>query len=89
MAAAECTPGVAPRLVLAELHFPTGTLLFTEAGLTKRASLHVVRGAAALRSSRPCRLEMLPVSLDEFADPLAGESHAQARAHRSTVSTDF
>jgi len=35
------------RLGLAALDFPTGTLLLTEAGSKKRASLHVVAGAGA------------------------------------------
>src|SRR5688572_22320102 len=36
------------RIGLAAFDFASGTLLFTEAGTKKRASLHVVRGEAAL-----------------------------------------
>src|SRR5437764_480998 len=40
---------VPPKLALAELEFPTGTIVFTEAGSKRRASLHVVRSEEALR----------------------------------------
>src|SRR4030067_702123 len=33
---------------LAALDFPTGTVLFTEEGTTKRASIHILRGTSAL-----------------------------------------
>src|SRR5580692_2506693 len=38
---------------LAAFDFPNGTLLWTEAGSQKRASLHVVRGAAGLSALDP------------------------------------
>src|SRR5258706_9351332 len=38
------------RVGLAAFDFPDGTLVLTEAGSKKRASLHVVRGEAALRA---------------------------------------
>ena len=38
---------------LAAFDFPTGTVLFTEEGTKKRASLHVVGSAAALRTHDP------------------------------------
>jgi formamidopyrimidine-DNA glycosylase len=41
-------PGVGSKMILARIEFDAGTLLFTEAGSTKRASLHVVRGAPVL-----------------------------------------
>ena len=44
------------RITLALFDFPNGTLALTEAGTKRRASLHVVRGAAALariRHGRP------------------------------------
>src|SRR2546428_5923037 len=40
--------GLPGRIGLAALDFPSGTLLFTEAGTRRRASIHLVRGEAAL-----------------------------------------
>jgi formamidopyrimidine-DNA glycosylase len=40
------------RIALAALDFPNGTLFFTEAGTTRRASLHLVRGGGSRRSRR-------------------------------------
>src|SRR5215212_94977 len=40
---------VPPRIALARFGFPTGALVLTEAGTKRRASLHLVRGADALR----------------------------------------
>jgi formamidopyrimidine-DNA glycosylase len=44
------SPGGKPpgRITLAILEFPDGSLAFTEAGTKRRASLHLVRGEAAL-----------------------------------------
>ena len=46
---------LAGRYALAAFDFPNGTLTLTEAGAKKRASLHVVRGEAALRRARSGR----------------------------------
>jgi len=46
------------RLGLAAFDFPNGTLLLTEAGTKRRASLHVVAGEAALRALDPGGLEV-------------------------------
>ena len=43
------------KLDLAAFDFPTGTLLLTEAGTKRRASLHLLRGEAALARARPGR----------------------------------
>jgi formamidopyrimidine-DNA glycosylase len=47
------TGGKAPpkKMVLAELGFPTGWLVLTEAGTTRRAAIHVVRPTASPRST--------------------------------------
>ena len=45
----------AGKIDLAAFDFSTGTLLLTEAGTKKRASLHLVRGADALAQLRPRR----------------------------------
>jgi formamidopyrimidine-DNA glycosylase len=74
-------PGAAvPRRVgLVAFDFPTGTLLLTEAGTQKRASLHVVRGASELAEHDPGGLEVLESGLSEFREALARESHTLKR----------
>src|SRR5438132_3630505 len=53
---------------LAAFDFPKGTLLLTEAGSKRRAAIHLVRGAAALKEHDPGGLEPLAMSLDEFRE---------------------
>jgi formamidopyrimidine-DNA glycosylase len=71
---------IPPKLALAELEFPTGTLVLTEAGTTRRASLHMVRGAAALAQFDRGGLEPLEGTLAEFAERLARENHTLKRS---------
>jgi formamidopyrimidine-DNA glycosylase len=68
------------RNVLASFVFPNGTLTLTEAGTQKRASLHLVRGAAALREFERGGIEPLESTLDAFAARLRGENHTVKRA---------
>jgi formamidopyrimidine-DNA glycosylase len=65
---------------LAELQFPNGTLMLTEAGTKRRASLYVVRGRAGLEPHSRGGLEVLDASRDEFADRLRSESHTVKRS---------
>ncbi len=65
---------------LAALDFPAGTLLITEAGSTKRAALHLLRGEAALAEHDPGGLEVLETDLAAFRTVLTGESHTLKRA---------
>jgi formamidopyrimidine-DNA glycosylase len=65
---------------LAAFDFPTGTLVLTEAGSKRRASMHVVRGAAALRALDPGGLEVLEASEETFAGVLRRENHTLKRA---------
>jgi formamidopyrimidine-DNA glycosylase len=65
---------------LAAFHFATGTLTLTEAGTKKRASLHVVRGAAALAQHDPGGLDVLASDLEAFAAVLQRENHTLKRA---------
>jgi formamidopyrimidine-DNA glycosylase len=65
---------------LAAFDFSNGTLVWTEAGSKKRASLHVVRGETGLRSLDPGGLEVLEADLDRFAAVLASENHTLKRA---------
>jgi len=68
------------RLGHAAFDFPEGTLLLTEAGTRKRASLHVVQGEAALRQHDPGGLEVLEAGLPAFRERLLCESHTLKRA---------
>ena len=73
-------PGIGPKLILASLDFPTGTLFFTEASSKKRASMQLVRGGAALRALDPGGIEPLDATLEEFHDALTRENHTVKRA---------
>jgi formamidopyrimidine-DNA glycosylase len=68
------------RLGLAAFDFPTGTLLLTEAGTQKRASLYVVRGEEALLAHDPGGLDPLLCTEAEFAAQLVAENHTLKRA---------
>ncbi|HYK82101.1 MAG TPA: DNA-formamidopyrimidine glycosylase family protein [Gemmatimonadales bacterium] len=71
---------LARRRGLAAFDFPHGTLLLTEAGTTHRASLYVVRGAAALAGHDPGGLDVLRATPAQFRAALARESHTLKRA---------
>ena len=68
------------RLALAEFQFAVGTLVLTEAGTTRRASLHVVRGREALRQFDRGGLEVLDATRAQFAERLARENHTLKRS---------
>ena len=65
---------------LAAFDFPNGSLLLTEAGAKRRASLHVVLGEAGLSALDPGGLEVLETSLDEFMKVLTASNHTLKRA---------
>ncbi len=65
---------------LAAFDFETGTLLLTEAGSKRQASLHVVRGPAALAEHDRGGLEVLDADLPAFAERLLAENHTLKRA---------
>jgi formamidopyrimidine-DNA glycosylase len=75
-------PGAKPpgRIGLAAFDFTDGTLMFTEASKKKRASLHVVRGSAALAEHDPGGLEVLDTDLESFRAALMRENHTLKRA---------
>jgi formamidopyrimidine-DNA glycosylase len=68
------------RMVLAALALPNGTLFLTEAGSTRRATLHVVQGRAALAEFQRGGLEPLQATLPQFATRLRSESHTLKRS---------
>jgi len=65
---------------LAAFDFPNGSLLITEAGAKKRASLHFVKGREALDGLDPGGLEVLDASIEKFRDVLVAENHTLKRA---------
>ncbi len=68
------------RAGLAAFDFPNGTVLLTEAGTKHRASLHILRGAAALAAHDPGGLDVLAATLEQFRSALTRESHTLKRA---------
>lgn len=62
------------------LDFDHGTLILTEAGTKRQASLHVVRGAGALEQHDPGGVEVLESGLPAFAEALQRENHTLKRA---------
>jgi formamidopyrimidine-DNA glycosylase len=75
-------PGAKPagKIGLAAFDFPDGTLVLTEAGTQRRASLHVVRGEAELARHRPGGLEVLDADAAAFRDALRRHNHTLKRA---------
>ena len=65
---------------LLALDFEHGTLVLTEAGSTRRASLHVVSGDDALRALDPGGLEVLDAGCEAFSATLRQENHTLKRA---------
>jgi formamidopyrimidine-DNA glycosylase len=65
---------------LAAFDFESGTLVLTEAGAKKRASLYLVAGEAALRRYDRGGLEVLAADRDAFARALTRERHTLKRA---------
>jgi len=60
--------------------FPNGTLLLTEMGTRKKASLHVVRGRTELNALDPGGLEVLEADLPGFREALLRENRTLKRA---------
>ncbi|HEX2522841.1 MAG TPA: DNA-formamidopyrimidine glycosylase family protein, partial [Terriglobia bacterium] len=76
----EARSQVASKQALAILTFPTGTLLLTEAGSKRRASLHLVKGEVALAQIDPRGLEVLDADFSSFRTTLIRENHTLKRA---------
>ena len=71
--------GIGGRLLLASLVMSNGTLLFTEAGSRKRASMQLVRGAEAVRALDRGGIEPLEATLETFREALTRENHTLKR----------
>jgi formamidopyrimidine-DNA glycosylase len=65
---------------LLALDFEHGTLILTEAGSKRRASLHVVQGVDALAQHDPGGLEVMTADLVTFAEALRRDNHTLKRA---------
>lgn len=64
----------------AAFDFPEGTLMLTEAGTKRRASLHVIAGRAELAKLDPGGIEVAGASAAEFKVALLQERHTLKRA---------
>ena len=75
-------PGVklSGRNSLAAFDFADGSLVLTEAGTKRRASLHVVVGEAGLRAIDPGGLEVSSSTFDDFRAALTAENRTLKRA---------
>jgi formamidopyrimidine-DNA glycosylase len=75
--AASPIPG---RVGLFALDFEDGTLILTEAGSKRQASLYLVEGVEALAQHDPGGLEVLEIDMPTFARALRRDNHTLKRA---------
>ena len=68
------------KIALAAFVFPNGTLFLTEAGSTRRASIHLVAGEDGLAAFDRGGLEVFDSSSEQFAQRLTSENHTLKRA---------
>jgi formamidopyrimidine-DNA glycosylase len=71
---------LAGRNNLAAFDFPTGSLVLTEAGTKRRASLYVFSGEEGLRDINPGGIEVFSSDLDSFRSALTAENRTLKRA---------
>ena len=71
---------LAGRNQLAAFDFPRGSLVLTEAGAKRRASLHVLKGEEGLREIDPGGIDVFAGDLAEFQDALIIENRTLKRA---------
>ena len=76
------SPGakLAGRNSLAAFDFADGSLVLTEAGTKRRASLHVLHGEAGLHSIDPGGIEIFTCDLESFRNALTAENRTLKRA---------
>jgi formamidopyrimidine-DNA glycosylase len=74
---------------LAAFDFAEGSVVLTEAGTKRRASLHVVKGEAALQAMNPGGIEILSSTLEEFRAALTRKLSPEEwqRLHAATQAT--
>jgi formamidopyrimidine-DNA glycosylase len=71
---------LAGRQNLAAFDFPHGSLVLTEAGSKRRASLHLVSGKEALSSFDAGGIDVFAADLDSFRAVLTAENHTLKRS---------
>ena len=71
---------LAGRNALASFDFPNGSLVLTEAGSKRRASLYVLRGEEGLHSVDPGGVEIFSTDLEGFKAALSQENRTLKRA---------
>ena len=67
------------RIGLAAFDFPDGTVVLTEAGSKRQASIHIVSEEAALAAFDPGGLEVFEADLPAFAERITRENHTLKR----------
>lgn len=71
---------LAKKAGLAAFDFDNGSIIWTEAGTKRRASLHVVQGAEALGAMRRAGVDVTKASFEQFCDALQSRPHTLKRA---------
>jgi len=71
---------IAGRNTLAAFDFLNGSLVLTEAGSKRRASLHVVKGQEGLRAMDPGGIDIFESDLESFRTALTAENRTLKRA---------
>jgi formamidopyrimidine-DNA glycosylase len=71
---------VTGKIGLAAFDFTSGTLLLTEAGSKRRASMHIFQGLDQVRQHAPEALDVMSCSVDEFKTVLTSENHTLKRS---------
>ena len=71
---------LAGRNNLAAFDFPNGSLVLTEAGSKRRASLHILSGEAALHNLDPGGIDVFSCDLDHFRAALTAENRTLKRS---------
>jgi formamidopyrimidine-DNA glycosylase len=76
----QAKPKLPGRSTLALFEFESGTLVFTEAGTKRLASLHLVEGQSALDALHVAGMEVLDADLASFSRQLRAHNHTLKRA---------
>jgi len=76
----EAAAKVPGKIGLAAFDFPNGSLIFTEAGSKRRASLWLVRGESSLAQFERGGLEVFECTALEFGEVLTRENHTLKRS---------
>jgi formamidopyrimidine-DNA glycosylase len=71
---------VAPKRALAAFDFEHGSVLLTEAGTQRRASLHIIQGEEGLQALDPGGLEVFACDIAAFSHRLTSANHTLKRA---------